>query len=141
MITNPYEEWISPHLKVPDLAALYERYSRRALHIFYGRNRIVFELPHCVVKLPRDAGGFADNDWEGSVSNSPETYNDDIHVQYPRAAVVYWRDIPVTFMEKVKDLDPWPGYDALPDWVGSVDGGQVGYTKKGRLVAYDYGPR
>lgn len=27
----------------------------------------------------------------------------------------------------------------LPDWINSVDGGQVGYNKKGLLLAYDYG--
>jgi len=26
-----------------------------------------------------------------------------------------------------------------PDWVMSVDGGQVGVNRYGRLVAYDYG--
>jgi hypothetical protein len=40
-------------------------------------------------------------------------------------------------MEKLSFEGVPRGYNNLPDWVMSVDGGQVGYNKKGELVAFD----
>ena len=30
-------------------------------------------------------------------------------------------------------------YESLPGWAGFIDCGQVGKTKDGRIVAYDFG--
>lgn len=123
------------------LKSLHERYAKRALYCAEGRNRNTFVFDSYVVKLPKTLDGIVDNDWEGSISNSAESFNKPEYVQYPRTRLAFSRDgIPVCIMERV-EIPPWPGYDAYPDWVGSVDCGQVGYTKAGRLVAYDYGPR
>jgi hypothetical protein len=97
-----------------------------------------------VVKLPRNFDGCTDNDWEGSVSNAPESRNDPLHVQYPKTKLVYVDDIPVVFMERIESLTSRAIEERFghePAWVFSVDGGQVGVNRHGRLVAYDYGLR
>lgn len=97
-----------------------------------------------VVKIPRNWDGVADNDWEGSVSNCEEYPQSDYQVQYARTRMIYFMDIPVVFMEHVLDSSSEEIRNKLgrePDWVWSVDGGQVGFNKQGRLVAYDYGIR
>ena len=101
-----------------------------------GRNRITYLFSNHVVKIPVDDNGVADNDWEGSLSNG-ESLNDPNEVQYARTRLIYVKDIPIVLMQRVK-----PAFELnLPDWVNSVDCGQVGYTKAGRLVAFDYGIR
>jgi hypothetical protein len=127
------------------LKALHERFAKRAIEYTFGRNRGVFVMPrNYVVKIPKNADGFTDNDWEGSVSNFDESDPnfDPDDVQFARTRLFYYpieNDfIPILFMEYVKQDTDW---DSHPDWVGSVDCGQVGYTKKGRLVAFDYGLR
>lgn len=124
---------------------LHRRFQKRAVAVHYGRNRNVFEMQNnYVVKIPRNPDGCVDNDWEGSVSNSPETFNDMNEIQYPRTRIVDFEGFPVLFMEKVEYLthdeichllgkEPW--------WVGCIDCGQVGVTKCNRLVAFDYGLR
>jgi hypothetical protein len=119
------------------------RYLSRSKEIWCGRNRVVFDMGTYVVKLPRHALGFGDNDWEGSISNGSDSTSED--VQYARTRLYYYKGIhgikiPLLFMERV-DSDIWKDkhYKDFPDWVGSVDGGQVGYNKQGKLVAFDYG--
>jgi hypothetical protein len=133
---------ISPYLDAPELYALHCRFEVKSSFCFEGRNRNVFELAHCVVKLPKNPDGYTDNDWEGSVSNSSQTYNSIRHIQYPRKRLIYFKDIPVLFMEKIIPVD-WSleKQSDYPRWTDQVDCAQVGYTKEGRLVAYDYGPR
>ena len=97
-----------------------------------GRNRATFFGKHCVIKFPLNDNGIADNDWEGSCS-----------ADY--LAVGKWIEIGGFVCVMQEKLIPIPenefSYDNLPDWVGSIDGGQVGYDKKGRLKAYDFGTR
>jgi hypothetical protein len=127
------------------LVALHLRYARRAVAAYSGRNRNVFVLgQRLVVKLPRSLEGYADNDWEGSVSNAPESLNHPEHVQYPKTRLAYVDGIPVVFMERIEALTGRAieaRFGQEPDWVASVDGGQVGVNRHGRLVAYDYGLR
>lgn len=124
---------------------LYRRYLGKGVPYEVGRTRITFLFRTYVVKLPWSHDGFADNDWEGSVSNMPETVGDYEHYQYARTRLAYVGDIPVTFMERVEparfaDVDDF--FDGEePWWIACVDCGQVGFTRKGRLVAYDYGVR
>lgn len=134
----PYEEyWICPGM--PEIVKhLHERYSKKGEALGGGRNRNVFALnSRWVVKLPKNGDGCTDNDWEGSVSNVDDPHEDD--VKYPKTRLVYVGDIPVLFMERVRYAEE--SYEELPDWVGFVDCGQVGYDWKGKLVAYDYGIR
>ena len=124
------------------LHPLYAKYLSRAKEVWCGRNRVVFDMGIYVVKLPRHALGFSDNEWEGSVSNEG---NDEGYVQYAKTRIFYYKglhefSIPVVFMERVNsDIRQGKKYKDFPDWVGSVDGGQVGYNKHGKLVAFDYG--
>jgi hypothetical protein len=124
---------------------LHQRYMKRAIGCSGGRNRNVFIMPGgYVVKLPKNFAGIGDNDWEGSVSNTEDSTNDPYHIQYPKTRLGYYAgDIPVVFMEFVEALTHAGIVERLgyyPDWVLSVDCGQVGVNKGGRLVAYDYGP-
>lgn len=113
----------------------------------------MFDLGSYVVKLPRYAFGFDDNEWEGSIDNIPEGQpgHDPDNVQYARTHLVFLKrgdmngeqvTIPVLFMERL-NTDIWKEkrYKDFPDWVGYVDGGQVGYDRRGKLVAFDYGYR
>lgn len=134
--------WIEDGLE-EIMVPLHKHFAKRAIGFTSGRNRNVFIMPRgYVVKLPRCCDGIGDNDWEGSISNSLESIGDDDYVQYPKTRLIYYKEIPILFMEKVKPITPKEtveifGYE--PDWVNSVDCGQVGVNKHGRLVAYDYG--
>lgn len=126
-----------------DMAQLYLRFVDRCQQWCVGRNRITFVMGKYVVKLPWSIGGFGDNDWEGSVDTDPAYYNDPWTIQYARTRLTYTNGVPIVFMEYVPHLS----YTAVremhngkePDWVASVDCGQVGLNRNGRLVAYDYG--
>lgn len=122
--------------------ALVKRFAKRAKGISVGRNRIVFLFDSYVVKIPRCSKGEGDNDWEGSVGNAPGS-DTEYEVQFPRTRLAYWRKIPIVFMERVEEVTVTYLRDMLnfhiPDWVDSVDCAQVGFTKKCRLVAFDYG--
>lgn len=104
----------------------------RAEGLHTGRNRATLLMGKYVIKFPLCGDGVADNDWEGSISGGD-------YIQYARTRLAYVGDVPIVFMEQVEYAKV--NYDAMPDWVGSVDCGQVGYTRKGKLVAYDYGIR
>jgi len=120
------------------LKTLYERYAPRSQsEISVGRNRICINLGAYIIKLPRNGAGFIDNDWEGSISNAPGE-NTETEIQYPHTRLFYVKKkVPILFMETVT---PAP-FLKSPEWVYAIDSGQVGYTKRGRLVAYDYGIR
>ncbi len=123
------------------LRFLCERYMQRSNNqVFTGRNRNVFILKNnIVVKIPVNLCGIADNDWEGSISNA----NDDPEeIRFARTRLTYYKGVPIVFMEHVtyagkREIEKRLGYE--PDWVMSVDGGQVGFNTKGQLVAFDYG--
>ncbi|WP_461515582.1 hypothetical protein [Ralstonia sp. 121560039-2] len=125
------------------LMGLHERFARRAIAAWAGRTRNVFQLRDgYVVKLPKNFLGIKDNDWEGSVLNAPGSVGSEWHVQYPRTRMATFDEVPVVFMEFVKPLSSQEVVSRFghePEWVMSVDGGQVGVNRAGRLVAYDYG--
>lgn len=141
------KSYICPELKqCKPLMSLYKRYTKKAKNIYYGRNRIVFDMGRYVVKLPSAHGGFGDNDWEGSIGNGPEQLAEPLkYVQYARTRLMYVNDIPVCLMEKVEHATVEQTNAHLntlggeSDWTWSVDGGQVGFNSRGKLVAYDYG--
>lgn len=120
---------------------LFKRYLSRCEAFHSGRNRATFVFRNHVVKLPINFGGLGDNDWEGSVSNGPDQ-DDRYSIQYARTRLYYVGELPVLFMERVTpagsvEIENRLGFE--PEWVYSVDCGQVGFNKSGRLVAYDYG--
>lgn len=144
MLADPYGNFLWIDDDSDDiLLNLHIRYMKRAVAAFGGRNRNVFLLPGgYVVKIPKNFHGIGDNDWEGSVSNTKESIDDPYYVQYPKTRLVYKGDVAIVFMEFITPMsskDIISRFGEEPDWVDSVDGGQVGVNKNGRLVAYDYG--
>lgn len=132
-------------MKSPEAAfshAIHEltiRFKKRALQIDEGRNRRVFVFSKYVIKIPITYNGITDNDWEGSISN---TNDDPDEIRYPRTRLTYWEALPIVLMERVTLVTTAAikaRLGSCPDWVNSVDGGQVGFTRDGRLVAFDYG--
>lgn len=126
------------------LEKLDARYAPRAIEILEGRNRRVYVMRNYVVKVPRNGDGIADNDWEGSVSNCEQYPQSDYQVQYARTRMFVVSDVPIVLMERVTEATSKEIVLRLrrePQWTWSVDGGQVGFNKRGRLVAYDYGCR
>lgn len=97
-----------------------------------GRHRVVFREGDEVIKIPCVDDGNLSNDREiRFYANSHEC----------RARC--WKDeslssnqhliIRMEYVTQVEDTRN------LPDWIDHIDGYQVGYTKEGRLVAFDYG--
>ena len=124
----------------PGLTDLYLRFYKRSTAFFGGSNRVTFIMGRYVVKLPQNYDGIADNDWEGSVRHSPDLGA----AKYARTRLIYVGQIPVLVMEYV---EPWCYRDLqeklgkVPTWVDFIDCQQVGYNRRGQLVAYDYGIR
>lgn len=123
---------------------LHERYKERCVSMFEGRNRRVYVMRNgYVVKVPLNLGGITDNDWEGSVSPASQI-SSDWQIQYPKTRLFHVEEIPIVLMEFVE----FAGEDKIverfgrfPNWVYRIDGGQVGFNRLGRLVAFDFGPR
>ena len=123
----------------PAITALFRRYVAKGRPLELGRTRCAFIYPTFVVKFPITIEGIRDNDWEGSVSNADD---DPEEIRLARTRLVLWGSFPIVLMERVE----WASYREIeaklghvPDWVGSVDCGQVGFSRDGRLLAFDYG--
>lgn len=96
-----------------------------------GRTRAVFDTEDGnVLKIPYTDEGFIANRGEVMTSEAEDAY-------IPIAKC--WHDekdgVSVLVMEKVTPAKA--DYKNMPDWIYSVDCGQVGYLPDGRLVAYD----
>jgi hypothetical protein len=99
-----------------------------------GRGRLVYKHKNWVIKIPKDDWGLGDNYHEATVSK--------IYKNRPNGNGVYFAKCKITpcgllVMEYVDTTSI--NYKTLPEWTGFVDCNQVGLTKDGRLVAYDYG--
>lgn len=95
-----------------------------------GKDRAAFISKHCVLKFPINDCGEMANDWEGSLISDT-------------TAKGKWLEIDgfvCVMQEKLVEVD-WSvnEYSDFPDWVGCIDCGQVGYDRRGRLKAYDFG--
>lgn len=97
-----------------------------------GRTRAVFDSQDGnVIKVP-----FTD---EGEMANGYEHKRGKEEDPYIPVAANHFDQIDgvdVLVMEKVRE-HRFVSYKSVPDWVGSVDSGQVGYDRNGKLVAYD----
>ena len=100
-----------------------------------GTSRAAYMSKTVVFKVPTTLDGFRNNDWEASLISIPDT-------PIARSRHLPKCDIPVVVMERVQPcIDLQECIDVLgtvPDFVSAVDMAQVGWTRKGRLVAYDY---
>ncbi len=97
-----------------------------------GRHRIVFVDGDFVVKCPTKESGVSACDHELYGAHFPEMYAK-VSLD-PLSTEV--SPINLVRMEHVDHVG-WGGED-LPSWTNMIDCGQFGYTKDGRLVAYDW---
>jgi hypothetical protein len=103
-----------------------------------GRTRAVFDRGDgYVVKVPINGEGFAANSREVITSEAEDPYTPVADCYHDTVYDVSSEGVSVLVMEKLTFDGVPKSYKDLPDWVMSVDGGQVGYNKKGELVAFD----
>lgn len=96
-----------------------------------GRTRAVFDLGDgTVMKVPYTNEGEMANGRENKASSEENPF-------IPVATSHYEQHdgVDVLIMEKIEIADV--DYKNMPQWVGYVDCGQVGYNSKKELVAYD----
>lgn len=123
-----------------------------ALYLGYGRHRKVWRHGSFVIKVPTWIEGVLANRREAALYTKYGTTSDIRGVCFARCKLLPndW-----LVMEYVKPVGkeaydcyrgPWhePGewldkYYGLPDWVSVLDMWQAGFTKNGRVVAYDFG--
>lgn len=125
------DDLIMYEIRLAAFARLHEWYGPP---IGIGRNRAVFNVNNeYVIKLPINGFGDLDNHYE---------LNPDAWIAHEHLAKTWSNDelnqafnLDLVCMEWV---DTTYVNDA-PDWCKGVDCNQVGYTKDGRLVAYDFG--
>lgn len=104
------------------LRTLFEKYGTPDC----GRNRATFFSKHCVIKFPLNNAGWSDNDWEASCR----------HETLARGRFIQIADFVCVIQEKLT----MPARSTKhPSWVDGIDGGQVGYDRRGNLRAYDFG--
>ena len=113
---SPYVSFVTRLIKA---GYLYLGSGRRRMG-FLSRNR------QWVVKVPLSDDGVADNAWEDRSYRLTD-------MPYARCRIL---DNHCLIMEAV-DVEVNPRN--LPRWAFSIDCLQVGYNRKGKLVAYDYG--
>lgn len=117
---------------------LAKKLQKKYPNVELGRNRIVFISKFCVFKIPTSDDGIIDNDWESSLSNAE--VRDEEEIYYANTKVITIDDLLCCVMQKVEPYH-FKDYKTVPDWVKSVDGGQVGHSRNGILMAYDFGLR
>ena len=113
--------------------AVYDR-ARQLVEELYGppiavsRHRAVFRDGDEVIKVPTRESGVAACDCElveqGEILARTR----------PDRGLSEKTGLPIVRMEYVEHV----GWSEKPDWTWGIDGGQVGRTKDGRLVAYDW---
>lgn len=111
--------------------ALIHKYAQKYGVPDVGRTRAVFTTGDDeVVKVPINDEGAMANGYEHRGYRQENPYT-------PVAANRYeiHDGVEVLVMERLRIASV--DYKKMPDWVMSVDGGQVGYNSKGELVAYD----
>lgn len=96
-----------------------------------GRNRSVYLLPSgkYVLKVPKNEDGNRDNSLEAIRYRNRQDWQN----------LARCKMVPGTFLLVMEYVDVNIPSEEKPDWTKYVDGGQVGYTLKGKIVAYDYG--
>lgn len=94
-----------------------------------GRNRIVFKKGERVCKVARNLKGECDNHHESATYFK---HKDKAEIKFAKCCLVG----PLLVMEYVEECHTLGKF--LPRWTDFVDCGQVGYTKEGKLVVYDY---
>lgn len=100
-----------------------------------GRNRLVYRRGNFVVKVPKNNCGVLDNHREYHIFSST-TDGWLFGLRYARCRLMKPNYCLLVMEYVIPYQEP---LDKLPLWTYSVDCAQVGYNRKGHLVAYDYG--
>jgi hypothetical protein len=110
-----------------------------------GTNRDVYLLPggKYVLKVPRNENGIADNYWEAAIDFHKDAWSKKIRVN------ARCRLIPGTTLLVMEYVEPATtaevkhrlNLERMPEWTDFIDCQQVGFTRSGKLKAYDYGLR
>lgn len=102
-----------------------------------GRTRAVFydKETNQVIKIPIQFDGERANYLEALTSEKYERGIPDI-LPVAKCEMVESQGVEILRMERVKVIED-TNSEQLPSWVGYVDGQQVGYDQRGRIVAYD----
>lgn len=114
---------------------------RYALTLKYGQafsggwDRLVFKTKYGVVKLayPNHEGMNYREEFNYQITRQNKEF-----IKIARCRIVFVKGFPLLLMEWVKPY--WEvglSYKDLPEWCGYIDGSQVGYNRKGELVAFD----
>lgn len=114
------------------LQGLLDKVLREAISLYgdpyaIGRHRTIFRDGDWVIKVPTLESGIRAclEELHTQGNGFAKTTQDELGKK---------AGIPVVRMEFVTHR----GWSEKPDWTWSIDCGQVGYTKDGRLVAYDW---
>lgn len=132
---------IEPELQGEDeLISLHVKFCEKYGPPKLGTSRATYIGKNFVFKLPITMMGYRDNDNEGSIISIGKE-GDEFYVPIARSKLLPRVDIPIVIMEKVTEVtmdDIASVHGSVPSFFSIVDSGQVGYTRKGRLVAFDY---
>ena len=150
------EDWVPDLLR--DFLAKYELHiSEKYEYLGEGRHRRGYGNDHIVIKLPITADGMAANEREyklykkqvdhvqkskdkeylKNMGLTPADPEDEDITKYAKCRLKYVDNIPILIMEKLDTSIKWK--NLLPRWTMYVDSSQVGYDKKGKIKAYDFG--
>lgn len=137
--TKYVTDHVEPYCEIA-LEAMRHFADKGAKVIGYGRTRVVFEFDdENVVKIPFTGEGYMASGYEVKSSNYYKENPVDAYIPTAdcrfETIAIGDSEIDVLVMERVTHARL--GYKDLPDWVMSVDCGQVGYNSRGVLVAYD----
>ncbi|PTH79100.1 hypothetical protein [Aeromonas veronii] len=134
-------ESISSMITESPLLELHRRFCKKYGPPKLGTSRVSYISKSVVFKLPVSSDGFRHNDWEGSLMSIGEE-GDSHYIPLARSRLhPGYIDIPIVVMEKVEEASLQCIRERLghiPGFVSAVDMSQVGFTKKGKLVAFDY---
>jgi hypothetical protein len=98
------------------------------------KNRMVFANKRNVFKLPMNVYGWSDNAMECYKFKQAWRLQDK-KCNLARCRIIDITEVPILIMQR---LYPIPEDMKLPDWVDFIDSQQVGLSRDGRILAFDY---
>lgn len=119
-------------------------YDKYGMPIAEGMTRICFDAnDQYIIKYPKSFSGIEQNKFEARMSNKTSSQGVPVASSFLETIE---NDIVLLWQEKVSPIiltkNKAGEYEKnlLPQWIYSLqDGYQIGYTKQGKLVCYDFG--
>ncbi len=121
----------TPREIVPVLTSIFKELKSLGFKVVgQGRHRrgMLFPSGKYILKVPINTEG------EQANLEEAERYQTDYSEKGARCRLIYYKDFPCIVMEMVKPAVYSPDCPFLKE----VDCGQVGYNRRGKIVAYDY---